>query len=131
MIQEEDRELEDYIEEWHAGDEPSHRFAQEIGAYLFRFMDHLQGLNLSQMTLRKHIDNCWCIGYLECCYGYSDEFDPEAVFYGPDAPRDLAFRRKFTDSDYAVKSYRSTWRKLYAYTKASKNTGGGKAGSSE
>jgi hypothetical protein len=96
-----------------------------------QFVEHLRGLDLAEKTLRKHIENCWCIGYLECGYGYWDEFDPKEVFCGPHVSRDLEFRWKFTDSDYAVKSYRSTWRKLCEYTKVSGKTGGGKAGSSE
>ena len=68
--------------------------------------------------MRQHTGNCWCIGYLECGYGYKDEFAPGAVFSGPDAWYEYEFKRKVSDSKYALKSYRSTWRKLYKYTKA-------------
>jgi hypothetical protein len=113
----EDRRLEGYIEDWHS-DELSHQFAKALGKYLFEFMDHFRTQRHSEKTLRKHIDNCWCIGYLECAFGYKDYFGPGEVFCSPDPAYDDEFRRKFHDSRYAVESYRATWRKLYSYTKA-------------
>ena len=40
MADELDQELEDFIQDWH-WDEKSHKFAQELGTYLFQFIDHL------------------------------------------------------------------------------------------
>ena len=117
MKDEEDEELEDFIEDWHC-DEQSHRFAQDLGRYLFRFIDHLYEQELTDKTVRRHIDNCWAIGYLECGYGYRDVFSPGKVFYSPEADYRYEYKRKFSDSKYALSSYKATWRKLYKYTKA-------------
>jgi len=117
MADELDQELEDFIQDWH-WDEKSHKFAQELGTYLFQFIDHLHEQGLSSKTLREHTKNCWCAGIAECQYGYNDKFVPGDVFYSPDAGYEHVFKRKMSDSQYAVKSYRSTWRKLYKYTKA-------------
>ena len=117
MRDNESQELEDYIEEWHY-DEPSYQFAKALGRYLFDFINHLRKQELSERTLRKHRDNVWCIGYLECAFGYQDDFAPGNVFYGPEPGYDYEFKRRFSDSEHAVNSYRTTWRKLYSYTKA-------------
>ncbi len=114
---EENQELEDFIQDWH-WDEKSHKFAQDFGLYLFQFVDYLYEQGLSEKTVRKHRSNCWCIGILECQYGYKDEFSPGAVFRSPYAWYESEFKRKVRDSKYAINSYRSTWRKLYNYTKA-------------
>jgi hypothetical protein len=42
-----------------------------------------------------------------------------AIFYSSDADYEYEFKRKMSSSNYAIKSYRSTWKKLYEYTKAS------------
>ena len=63
----------DFIQDWH-WDETSHKFAQDFGLYLFQFIDHLHEQGLSEKTVRQHTSNCWCIGILECQYGYKDEF---------------------------------------------------------
>ncbi|MFC1835339.1 hypothetical protein ACFL2Q_11485 [Thermodesulfobacteriota bacterium] len=112
----EDQELEDFIEEWYYGEE-MYKFAKPLGRYLLEFIDHLHEQDISEKTKRKHTDNCWYIGYLECNFGYQDEFVPGDVFYSPEAPYDYEFKRKFFSSKSAITSYRSTWRKLYAYTK--------------
>ncbi|MFC1834112.1 hypothetical protein ACFL2Q_05175 [Thermodesulfobacteriota bacterium] len=112
----EDQELEEFIDEWYYGEE-MYRFAAPLGRYLLRFIDYLSEQDISEKTRRKHIDNCWYIGYLECNFTYHDEFVPGEVFYSPDAPHDYDFKRKFFSSKSAVASYRSTWRKLHAYTK--------------
>jgi hypothetical protein len=75
------RELEGFIEEWHY-DETSHQFATALGKFLFQFIDYLRAQELSERTVRKHIDNCWCIGYLECNFGSEDDFVPGSVFSG-------------------------------------------------
>ena len=118
MDETEKQELEGFIEDWH-WDEQSHKFAQELGAYLFQFVDHLYEQGLTEKTVRKHIDNCWCIGILECNYGYRDEFSAAAVFGSPYASYEIEFKRKMSDSNYAINSYRTTWRKLYKFTRAS------------
>lgn len=118
MDETEKQELEDFIEDWH-WDEQSHKFAQDMGEYLFRFIDHLYEQGLTEKTVRKHIGNCWCIGILECNYGYRDEFSAAAIFGSPYASYEIEFRRKASDSNYAINSYRTTWRKLHKFTRAS------------
>jgi hypothetical protein len=117
MMNEDNQELEDFIQDWH-WDETSHKFAQDFGRYLFQFIDHLHQRDLSEKTVRQHTNNCWCIGILECQYGYKDEFLPGVVFRSPEAGYEYEFRRKMSDSKYAINSYRTTWRKLYKYTTA-------------
>jgi hypothetical protein len=108
----EEEALEEYIENWH-WDEPSHEFARQVGRFLFAFMDHLATTGLAESTLRKHNDNCWAIGLLECQYGYHDRFSPN-IFTGESLFL-YEFEHKFSDSKYAVASYQATWRKLARY----------------
>jgi len=115
--EQETRELEGFIQEWYYG-ETMHRFAIALGKYLFQFIDYLRAQELSEKTMRKHIDNCWCIGYLESNLGYRDEFVPGDVFCCPEAGYEYEFERKMSHSRYALESYRTTWRKLHSYTKA-------------
>jgi hypothetical protein len=82
MSNKENQKLENFIQDWY-WDEKSHKFAQDLGNYLFQFIDSLYEKRLSNKTIRKHIDNCWCIGLLECGYGYRDLFSPRDVFYIP------------------------------------------------
>jgi hypothetical protein len=110
------QELENFIQDWH-WDEKSHELARNLGQYLFQFIDHLSKQGLSEKTVRQHNGNCWCIGILECQYGYRDEFFPGVIFSSPDACYEHQFERKMSDSQYAVNAYRATWRKLYKYTK--------------
>ena len=117
MSNEEIQKLEDFIQDWH-WNEKSHKFAQELSLYLFQFIDYLYEQKLSAKTVRQHMSNCWCIGILECQYGYKDEFSPSSVFCSPDAWYEYEFKRKISASKYALNSYRATWRKLYKYTKA-------------
>ncbi len=118
MSKDDVKELEDFIEDWFYGEE-SHRFAQDLGRYLFKFINYLYEQKLTHKTVRKHIDNCWAVGYLECGYGYGygDEFSPDKIFYCPDADYLYEYKRKFSDSKYALNSYKATWKKLYKYTK--------------
>jgi hypothetical protein len=110
-----EKESEEYIEGWH-WDEPSHTFARQAGGFLFRFLDHLATKRLSEPTLRKHRNNCWAIGLLECQYGHHDTFSPE-IFTGE--PSFLyEFKRKFSYSKYAVASYQATCRKLDRYARS-------------
>jgi hypothetical protein len=110
-----DEELEQFIQDWHH-DKKSHRIAQRMGRLLFDFIDSLEHAKLSRATVRKHLDNCWAIGFLECQYGYHKKFSIERFQYG-DAMHEYEFGRKFSDSDYAMKSYASTWRKLAQFVK--------------
>lgn len=105
-------ELEEFIQDWH-WDEASHEIARQMGAFLFQFLDHLEAGGISRQTMRKHESNCWCIGWLECDYGYHDSFTPAIFLGGPSY--DYEFRRKVSDSKYALNSYRATWRKLERY----------------
>lgn len=107
-----DEELERYIEDWHY-DEKSHEFARQLGRFLFQFLDSLEITGLSRATMRKHESNCWCIGWLECGYGYHDTFTPEIFQGGPSFT--IEFKRKVSDSKYALASYRATWNKLEKY----------------
>lgn len=117
MSDEATRDLEEFIDDWY-WDEKSHQFARELGRYLFQFIDQLKTQGLSEKTIRKHTDNCWCLGSLETQYGHRGEFSPAEIFCSPEALYEVYFMHKISDSEYAVKSYRSTWRKLYKYTKA-------------
>ena len=112
-----EHELEDFIQDWH-WDENSLRFAKALGTYLFQFINSLTAQELSAKTINKHCDNCWCIGWLECGYGYRDIFTPGEVFASSYADYEYEFQRKVSNSAYAIKAYRTTWRKLYKYTKA-------------
>jgi len=107
-----DDELEEYIQDWHY-DDASHEFARQVGMFLFQFFDHLEATGLSRAVMRKHESNCWCIGWLECDYGYHDTFTPSIFLGGPSF--DYEFKRKVSDSKYAYASYQATWRKLEKY----------------
>jgi hypothetical protein len=107
-----DTELEMYIQDWHC-DDASHEFARQMGAFLFQFLDDLESTGLSRATMRKHESNCWCIGWLECSYGYHDTFIPAIFRGGPSFITE--FKRKVSDSKYALASYQATWRKLEKY----------------
>jgi hypothetical protein len=110
-----EQELEEYIEDWH-WDRPSCEFAHQVGALLFEFMDYLDTTGLSERTLRRHESNCWTIGYLECHYGYHDTFSPEIFLSEPAFVYEL--KRKLSDSEHAVASYKATWRKLARYVRS-------------
>jgi hypothetical protein len=111
VVQPED-DLEEYIEDWHY-DERSHEFARQMGRFLFQFLDYLESTGLSRATMHKHETNCWCIGWLECGYGYHDTFIPSIFLDGPSFL--IEFKRKVSDSKYALDSYQATWRKLEKY----------------
>jgi hypothetical protein len=107
-----DTELEMYIQDWYY-DDTSHEFARQMGAFLFQFLDDLESNGLSRTTMRKHESNCWCIGWLESNYGYHDTFIPTIFRGGPSFISE--FKRKVSDSKYALASYQATWRKLEKY----------------
>ena len=50
-------DLENFIEDWY-WDEESHKYAQKLGLFLFRFLQDLKEQKLSEKTIRKHTDNC-------------------------------------------------------------------------
>lgn len=102
--------VEAYIKDWN-WDEASHKFALQMGVFLLQFIDHLHASDLSQATIRKHESNCWLIGFFECDYGYHDVFTPD-IFLGGTPAFLNEFKRKVSDSQYAVASYESTWRKI-------------------
>jgi hypothetical protein len=107
-----DRDLEHYIEDWY-WDETSHRFARQLGGFLLEFVDVLKASELSERTVRRHINNCWLIGKFVCDYGYYEYFSPD-IFLGE--PGYLTeFKRKVSDSPWAIKSYMATWRKISGY----------------
>ncbi len=111
-----DIELERFVRDWH-WDKKSHRYAQELGRFLLVFLDDLETSGLSRATLTKHRDNCWLIGTFECkCGGYG-KFLVGRVFDIPEAAHELEFARKVSDSEYALQSYRSTWRKIHKYAR--------------
>jgi hypothetical protein len=110
-----DEELEQFIRDWHH-DDRSHKIAQQMGRLFFDFADSLENEKLSRATVRKYLDNCWAIGYLECQYGNRSKFSIN-IFQDGGALHDFEFSRKFSDSDYAMMSYASTWRKLARFVK--------------
>ena len=114
--QNDNQSVEQYIKDWN-WDEASHEFALQTGAFLLQFMDHLRSSGLSQETIRKHESNCWLIGFLACDYGYHDAFTPAIFLGGPGFIYE--FKRKVSDSRYAIASYESTWRKIEKYVRAS------------
>ena len=110
-----DLRVETYIKDWN-WDADSHEFALQMGAFLLQFIDHLRSSGLSQATIRKHEANSNLIGAFECDYGDHDAFTP-AIFLR-DGPSFLyEFQRKVSDSQYAVASYKSTWRKIERYVR--------------
>lgn len=108
-------ELEDFIQEWHSS-KKSRRFATEMGLFMFEFLNDIHEKGLSEKTLRKHENNCELIGKFIADYGYHDKFSPEIIGKEPDYINEL--KRKISDSDYMVNSYKSTWRKLAIYASA-------------
>lgn len=106
------QELEAYIQDWH-WDDASHEFARQMGTFLFQFLDYLEDRGLSRQTMRKHESNCWCIGWLESNSGHLDTFVPDIFLGGSSFLPE--FKRKVSDSKYAVDSYQATWRKLELY----------------
>jgi hypothetical protein len=107
-----DPELEAYIQDWH-WDEKSHKFAVQMGQFMFEFFDELDDKGLSEQTVFKHERNCWAIGWLVSHYDRYDTFSP-AIFQGGPAFT-LEYEQKFSDSKNAINSYETTWRKLEKY----------------
>lgn len=107
-----EEELETFIQDWY-WDCPSLKYARDVGRFLLGFISSLEVSGLRQKTLRKHTDNCWAIGFLECQYGFRKKFHPSDLAGGPSY--EYEYGRKFSDTGYALRSYRSTWRKLDKY----------------
>lgn len=116
MRNERDDRLEDFIQDWY-WDEPSHKFARKLGKFLLRFLDELRKEGLARKTINIHTRNCWCIGKFECDYGRPERFSPRTMFSTPWADHVYWFEHKMSRSKYAVACYKTTWRKLYKYTK--------------
>ena len=116
-MNERDAEIEEFIADWH-WDKRSHEYAVNLCRYLFGFLDALEAKGLSRKTVTKHTDNCWLLGSFQCQYGFDKRFDAGKVFSSPEASFESELTRKVSDSDYAMQSYRSTWSKLYKYTKS-------------
>jgi hypothetical protein len=111
----EEEDLEEFVRDW-CYDEPTQGFARSMGRFLFQFLDYLESTDISQQTLRKHRSNCWLIGKFECDYGYHKTFSPTIFLGGPLFLYE--FKRKVSDSKYAVNSYTATWRKLERYVQS-------------
>ncbi|MCE7869778.1 hypothetical protein DYH09_05295 [bacterium CPR1] len=108
------QELEGFIRDWHH-DENSHARAREMGAFLLGALAHLRESGSSERTLRQHRSNLWLIGKFECDYADDGPFGPERF---PDAPQWRSeFRRKVSGSEWAWRSYCSTWRLLERYSR--------------
>lgn len=108
-------EIEEYVHDWH-WDEDSEKYAFELGKFLYSFMSYLDDQNLSERTKRSNQDNIGLIGMFEAGYGYNKEFYPKHLEDGPNYLYE--FKRKLSDSKYAIQSYESTWRKLDKYIKS-------------
>lgn len=107
-------EIEEYVEDWH-WDEASYEIAIKMGRFLYGFLDYLEMSGASERVLRKESSNIWNIGIFYCQYGYLDEFSPK-IFNSP--PFYLTeFKRKVSDTPYALQSYVSTCNKLSKYVK--------------
>lgn len=104
--------LEYFIEDWH-WDKVSHKFAREMGLFMYGFFEYLRSQNLSEATQRKHESNSQLNGKFVADYGYYDEFSPQGLTREPDYVRE--FKRKVSNSNYMVQSYKTTWCKLAKY----------------
>ena len=107
-------EIEAYVEDWH-WDEASYEVAIKMGRFLYGFLDYLEMSGASERVLRKESSNIWNIGILCCQYGYIDKFSP-TIFNSPPYYL-IEFKRKVSDTPYAVQSYISTCNKLSKYVK--------------
>jgi hypothetical protein len=108
-------QIKDFVSDWH-WDEKSEIYAFESGKFLFSFMRFLESKNLSERTIKSHEDNIYFIGMFDAGYGYHEEFVYENFEDGPDYLYE--YKRKVSDSKYAIQSYKSTWKKLDKYIKS-------------
>ena len=110
-------EIEEYIIDWHwHWDKKSKKYAFNLGKFLFAFIDYINDSNLSERVKRMHKSNVYLIGMLEAGYGNGDVFNYENLTDGPFYIYE--FKRKVSDSKYAVQSYKSTWKKLDRFIKS-------------
>jgi hypothetical protein len=109
------KEIEEYVANWH-WDNQSKQYAFDLGKFLFSFIEYLNDSNLSERVKKSHKNNLQLIGSLQASYGYVDEFNYEDLTNGPHY--NYEFKRKVSDSEYAIKSYESTWRKLDKFIKS-------------
>ncbi|MEK7431671.1 MAG: hypothetical protein AABZ74_00945 [Cyanobacteriota bacterium] len=108
------KEIEDFIKGWNY-DEETYLFSYEMGQFLLEFSYTLENKNLSYDTIKKHRSNSWIIGFLECNYGFNQKFKPDIFSGSPNYTYE--FKRKFSDTKYAINSYSSTWKKIIKYMK--------------
>ncbi len=105
-----------YIKDWN-WDAASHEFALQMGTFLLQFIDHLHSSGLSDETIRKHEGNSYLIGAFECDYGYHDDAFTPAIFLSGGPAFLYEFKRKVSASQYAIESYKATWRKIEKYAR--------------
>jgi hypothetical protein len=105
-------QIERWVQDWH-WEEKSHALAFEMGEFLFGFTDSLTEAGLSEKTVAKHEGNAWCIGNFTCHYSRHNEFTPDIFKYPPF--HEIEFKRKVSDSNYAIQSYEATCNKLAKY----------------
>ena len=106
------KQIDDFVNDWH-WDEDSKIYAFESGKFLFSFLRYLESKNLSERTIKKHENNIFFIGTFDASYGYHEVFSYKNF---EDGPHNLyEYRRKVSDSKYAIQSYKATWKKLDKY----------------
>jgi hypothetical protein len=108
-------ELQYLIGDWY-WDKKSYEFARDMGVFILGFIDHLRNQKLSESTRRRHESNCELIGKLVSDYGHHKKFKPDIFLCEPD--HIIEFKRKVSDTNYMVESYKSTWRKITKYISA-------------
>ena len=105
-------ELQYLIGDWY-WDKKSYAFARDMGVFILGFIDHLRNQKLSESTRRRHESNCELIGKLVSDYGHHKKFTQDIFLCEPDYI--IEFKRKVSDTNYMVESYKSTWRKITKY----------------
>lgn len=91
------------------------KVGQPIALVLSYFKVHLAEQQLSASTLRKHDGNIQLIAHFNAHYDVADQFELKDFSNGP--YHEYRFIRMVSDSEYALKSYLSTWNKLNKYIK--------------
>lgn len=81
--------------------------------FYFSLLITLYESDLAERTIDNHIDNCWLIGWLTSSYGDYNKFSPKIFLGDPSYLYEL--KRRWSDSNYAVNSYKATWQKLAKY----------------
>lgn len=120
MNSQDKNEIDEFISDWNWSNE-SYKFARDLGKYLIDFIAYLRNQDLGERAIKKHYSNAMLIGHLECDYGDHKKFKPGILLNGPH--HSCEFERKVGGSDYMVKSYKSTWRKLHQFVCKRENMG--------